>query len=314
MHDPSRLRPLGRTGLLVSQLGLGTASLGEEYGAVDPGSALRVVPHAIERGVSFLDTSPYYGRGRSEVMLGFALRGIPRDRYVLCTKLGRYDADKFDFSARRVRESVDVSCQRLGVDVLDIVLCHDVEFVDLELVAGETIPALRALQRQGRVRAIGASAYPVGALLRLHELAPLDVVLSYANLALHNRSLERVLPRLTADGVGVVNAAPFDMRLLTDAEVMSWHPASAELRAAVSRARALCRERGQSLAQLALQYALDHAGPATTVVGTAYPAELDQWLAWRDAPLDTALLESVLALFAPFAESPRRVGLPQNNP
>lgn len=308
-----RMRPLGRTGIEVSELGFGAASLGEEYGRIDPADALRVVPHAIERGINFLDTSPYYGRGRSEVMLGFALRGVPRRDYVICTKLGRYDDDKFDFSARRVRESVDVSCQRLGVDVLDVVLCHDIEFVDLAVVANEAVPALRELQGEGRIRAVGASGYPVTALTRLHALAPLDVVMSYGNLGLHNRTLEAALPGLLADGVGVINAAPFDMRLLTDADVMSWHPASAGLRAAVERARALCRACGQTLAQLALQFAVHHGGPACTVIGTAYSIEVDEWLEWLDAPLDRDLMGELLALFTAFAFSPRRVGRPENN-
>ncbi len=308
-----RSRPLGRTGITVSEIGFGAASLGEEYGRIDPAEALRVVPHAIERGINFLDTSPYYGRGRSEVMLGFALRGIPRERFVVCTKLGRYDGDKFDFGAARVRESVDVSCQRLGVDMLDVVLCHDIEFVDLEIVAKEAIPAMREMQREGRIRAVGASGYPVSALLKLHDLAPLDVVLSYGNLALHNRTLESALPRLRADGVGVINAAPFDMRLLTDTEVMDWHPAEPALRAAVVRARALCRERGQSLAQLAFQFAVHHDGPACTVVGTAYPPEVDAWIDWLRAPVDRELLDTLLQLFEPFAHRPRTVGRPENN-
>ncbi|MBI5851736.1 MAG: aldo/keto reductase [Planctomycetes bacterium] len=313
MHPPLRTRPLGRTGIQISEIGLGLASLGEEYGRIDPSQALRVVPYAIERGISFLDTSPYYGRGRSEVMLGFALRDVPREKVVLCTKLGRYDRDKFDFRAERVRESVDVSCERLGVDVLDIVLCHDVEFVPLEIVAQEAIPALRELQRAGRVRAVGASGYPVKALLKLHEMAPLDVVLSYANLTLHNRMLETVLPRFLQDGVGVINAAPFDMRLLTEAGPLDWHPAPAPLREAVAKARALCRERGVSLAQLAFQFALRQPGPAALLVGTVHPAEIDQWLAWRDAPVDGGLLRELTVLCEPFVHAARPIGLPANN-
>ncbi len=307
------MRPLGRTGILVSELGFGAASLGEEYGHIDPAAALRVVPHAIERGINFVDTSPYYGRGRSEVMLGFALRGIPRDRYILCTKLGRYDRDKFDFSPARVRESVDTSRQRLGVDCLDVVLCHDIEFVDIATVARDAVPTLRELQREGKLRAVGASGYPLPALERLHALAPLDVVLSYGNLALHNRSLEASLPRLLSDGVGVINAAPFDMRLLTDNEAPAWHPASAELRTAVVRARALCKQHGKTLAQLAFQFAVQHPGPASTVVGTVYPSEIDQWFAWLDEPVDAELLRELLELFAPFAHSPRVTGRPENN-
>src|SRR6516164_484365 len=111
-----QFRPLGRTGLQLSWLSFGASSLGAEFRPVDLGEAMTSVRVALDLGMNFIDTSPYYGRGMSECLLGVALRGIPRDRYLLGTKLGRYDAGHFDFSARRVAESVDVSLHRLGVE------------------------------------------------------------------------------------------------------------------------------------------------------------------------------------------------------
>ncbi|MCA9131449.1 MAG: aldo/keto reductase, partial [Planctomycetales bacterium] len=155
------LRKLGQTGLELSALSFGASSLGQEFRKVDMAEALRSVHVALEVGMNFIDTSPYYGRGMSEVLLGIALRDVPRDRYLLGTKLGRYDAAHFDFSAKRVVESVDVSLHRMGVEHLDIVLCHDIEFVDMQQVVDETIPALRKIQQQGKVRFIGVSGYPM---------------------------------------------------------------------------------------------------------------------------------------------------------
>src|SRR5271154_2701647 len=109
-----RFRPLGQTGLQLPWISFGASSLGQEFRSVDINEALRSVRVALDLGMNFIDTSPYYGRGMSEVLLGVALRGVPRDSYVLGTKLGRYDAAHFDFSARRVFESVDVSLQRMG--------------------------------------------------------------------------------------------------------------------------------------------------------------------------------------------------------
>ena len=126
-----QFRPLGRTGLQLSALSFGASSLGQEFRPVDFNEALRSVHVALDLGMNFIDTSPFYGRGMSECLLGVALRGVPRDRYYLGTKLGRYGPAHFDFSAHRVVESVDVSLQRLGVDHLDIMLCHDIEFVDM---------------------------------------------------------------------------------------------------------------------------------------------------------------------------------------
>ena len=119
-------RVLGRTGLELPILSFGASSLGQEFRAVSLEEALNSVRTALECGLSFIDTSPFYGRGMSEVLLGIALRGIPRESYLLSTKVGRYDLHHFDFSAKRIAESIDVSLHRLGTDHLDIVLCHGV--------------------------------------------------------------------------------------------------------------------------------------------------------------------------------------------
>src|SRR3954469_25975935 len=136
-----RYRPLGRTGLRLPWISFGASSLGQEFRPVDLNEAIRSVREALDLGMNFIDTSPFYGRGMSECLLGVALRGVPRERYILGTKLGRYDRDHFDFSARRVAESVDVSLHRMGVGHLDIVLCHDIEFVAMSQVVDETLPA-----------------------------------------------------------------------------------------------------------------------------------------------------------------------------
>src|SRR6059058_5178308 len=174
-----KFRPLGRTGLNLSWLSFGASSLGQEFRPVDVNEALRAVHVALDLGMNFIDTSPFYGRGMSEVLLGVALRGVPRDRYLLGTKLGRYDANHFDFSARRVVESVDVSLHRLGVEYLDICLCHDIEFVDMAQIVEETLPALRKVQQQGKVRFIGISGYPMKIFKYVLDRTALDVVLSY---------------------------------------------------------------------------------------------------------------------------------------
>src|SRR5579864_4181904 len=154
-------RPLGNTSLHLPILSFGASSLGAEFRQVDLNEALRSVHVALDLGMNFIDTSPYYGRGLSECLLGVALRGVPRDRYLLGTKLGRYAPQHFDFSAQRVAESVDISLMRMGIEHLDIILCHDIEFVDMAQIVNETLPALRKLKEQGKVRFIGVSGYPM---------------------------------------------------------------------------------------------------------------------------------------------------------
>src|SRR5579862_10013983 len=160
MSSPIPTRPLGNTDLNLPILSFGASSLGQEFCSVKLDEALESIRVALDCGLNFIDTSPFYGRGMSEVLLGIALRGVPRESYTLCTKLGRYDLQHFDFSARRVAESIDVSLHRLGTDHLDIVLCHDIEFVPMQQIVDETLPALRQIQKAGKVRFVGFSGYP----------------------------------------------------------------------------------------------------------------------------------------------------------
>src|SRR5437762_10442853 len=211
-------RPLGNTGLQLPILGFGASSLGQEFRKVNLDEALRSVRAALDCGMTFIDTSPFYGRGMSEVLLGIALRDVPRDRYTLCTKLGRYDLQHFDFSAKRVAESVDVSLHRLGTDHLDILLCHDVEFVDLRQIVDETLPALRRVQRQGKVRFIGFSGYPQKIFRAICDQTDVDCVLSYNQYTLQNtRFADETIPYLKAKGIGVMNADTFSARFSSNA-------------------------------------------------------------------------------------------------
>ena len=243
-----KFRPLGATGLQLSWLSFGASSLGQEFRAIDLGEALRSVHVALDLGMNFIDTSPFYGKGMSECLLGIALKGIPRDRYYLGSKLGRYDRDHFDFSARRVVESVDVSLHRLGVDYLDIMLCHDIEFVEMSQIVEETLPALRKIQRQGKVRFVGISGYPMNIFRYVLERADLDVVLSYNHYTLQNTMLADLVPYLQAKRVGIMNAAPFSARLLTNTELPPWHKATPEVRQVARRAAEHCAARGVDIA------------------------------------------------------------------
>ena len=307
-------RPLGRTGLDVPILAFGASSLGQEFRPVTLDEALASVRAALDCGMNLVDTSPFYGRGMSEVLLGVALRGVPRDSYLLCTKLGRYDLAHFDFSARRVAESVDVSLHRLGTDHLDIVLCHDIEFVPLPQIIEETLPALRRIQAAGKVRFVGFSGYPQKIFRWICERADVDCVLSYNQYTLQNTRLaDETIPFLRERGIGVMNAGPFSARLLTDAPLPAWLKEPEPVKAAARRAAELCRSRGSSIAKLALQFSLADDRIATTVAGSANPANVRAWAAWAAEPLDTDLVRDVQAIFAPVRNVGHVEGLAENN-
>ncbi len=307
-------RRLGQTDLHLPILSFGASSLGAEFRSVTLDEALGSVRVALDCGLNFIDTSPFYGRGMSEVLLGIALRGVPRESYTLCTKLGRYDLAHFDFSARRVAESIDVSLHRLGTDHLDIVLCHDIEFVPMQQIVDETLPALRRIQQSGKVRYIGISGYPMKIFRFVLEQAKLDCVLSYNQYTLQNtRFVDETVPYLKARGVGAMNAGPFSARLLTNAPLPAWLKEPEEVKAAARKAAAHCASKGVDIAKLALQFSIAHPDIATTVSGSANPNNIRNWAKWAAEPLDQELLSEVQAIFAPVKNLGHKEGLLENN-
>ncbi len=307
-------RPLGKTGLNLPILSFGASSLGAEFRAVKLDEALDSVRVALDCGLNFIDTSPFYGRGMSEVLLGIALQDVPRDSYTLCTKLGRYDLQHFDFSAKRVAESVDVSLHRLRTDHLDIVLCHDIEFVPMQQIVDETIPALRKIQEAGKVRFIGFSGYPMKIFKFILDQTDVDCVLSYNQYTLQNtRFADEMVPYLKQKGVGVMNAGPFSARLLTNAELPKWLKEPENVKDAARKAAKLCADRGVDIAQLALQFSCENPDITTTVAGSASPKNIRKWADWLSKPIDDALLKEVQAIFAPVKNLGHKEGLSENN-
>lgn len=297
----------------LSWLSFGASSLGAEFRSIDLTEAMRAVRVALDLGMNFIDTSPFYGRGLSECLLGPTLRDVPRASYYLGTKLGRYDRDHFDFSARRVVESIDVSLHRMGVEYLDIVLCHDIEFVDMQQIVDETLPALRKVQQQGKVRFVGVSGYPMNLFRYILDRTTLDVVLSYNHYTVQNTMLADLVPYLQSKQVGIMNAAPFSARLLTNAPLPAWHKATPEVRALCKKAADHCASKGVDIAQLALQFSLAHPDLTTCIVGSANPENVRKWVQWAEQPLDAPLVAEVQALLRPIHNWFYVEGRPENN-
>ncbi len=306
-------RVLGNTGIELTKLSFGASSLGQEFRTVDLNEAFRSVHVALERGMNFIDTSPFYGRGMSEMLLGRVLPEIPRDSYYLGTKLGRYSGCHFDFSARRVEESVDISLERMKLDYLDIVLCHDLEFVEMSQIIEETIPALRKQVEKGKVRFIGVSGYPMKMFKYVLANARIDVLLTYNHYTLQNDMASELVPICKEKGVGLINAAPFSARLLTNAPLPAWHKATPEVREVTRRAAEHCASRGVDIAQLALQFSLANPDFTTCVTGSANPDRIAQWIDWADEPMDETLLAEVLEILKPIHNWFYIEGRPENN-
>jgi L-galactose dehydrogenase len=304
-------RPLGSTGLQVSALAFGASPLGGVFRSIDTADGVAAVHTALDLGINLLDVSPYYGLSVAETVLGRALIGVDRDSYILATKVGRYGDADFDFSAQRVVASAHESMRRLGVDYLDVLQCHDIEFGDLDQIVDETLPALEGLRDAGLVRFIGVTCFPVPALVSVARRHRIDTVMSYCNYTIQNRNLEPWLGDLDAEGIGVMNASPLGMGLLTNRGVPAWHLAPASVVAACAEAAALCAARGSDIAKLALQFAVQ-APVATTVVGSADPANMMRNAAWIEEEIDLDLLRDIEALLAPVRDVGWSVGRPEN--
>ncbi|MFZ9683412.1 MAG: aldo/keto reductase [Cephaloticoccus sp.] len=308
-------RPLGRTGLTVSVLSFGASSLGSVFRATDDAESVRTVHMALDLGINFIDVSPYYGATKAESVLGRALREVPRERYILATKVGQYADDDHDYSATRVTREFEASCARLGVDYVDLLQCHDIEFADLDQIVHETLPALLQLKAAGRIGHIGITGLPLKVLRdALDRAAPgaIDTVLSFCHFELNDTSLEALLPRCRELGVGVINASPTGMGLLTERGAPKWHPAPGLIIAACARAVAYCRSVGEDIVKLAVQFAISHPDIATTLVGTANPENIRKNVAYAEAPINAELLAKVRAILAPIHNHNFTRGRPEN--
>ncbi|GJQ11784.1 hypothetical protein GpartN1_g3575.t1 [Galdieria partita] len=299
--EASEYRELGKSGLLVSPLGFGASPLGGVFGPVNEEEGIRAVHKAWKEGINFFDCSPYYGFTKAEKVLGLGLRDLPRDSIVVATKVGRYGPSEFDFSPSRIESSIKESMERLNVNYLDVVQCHDIEFGDLNQIVEESLPLLESLKRKGIIRAIGVTGLPLDIYdyVLSHSQVKLDLVLSYCHGCLNDTSLLNIMPFLKENELGVINASPLSMGLLTNRGAPEWHPAPPELRLAARKAAKLCEEHGADIAELALQFAYQLEGVTCTLVGIDGVQNLLKDIDAVHKQIDQMLLQKVLQVFEP---------------
>lgn len=311
-----KYRTLGRSGLSVSVIAFGGSSLGSVFDPIDETEGIRAVHTAIDHGINLIDTAPFYGLTKAETVLGRALREIPRESYLLATKVGRYGykASDFDFSAERVRRSVDESLVRLGVDHIDFIQVHDMEFGHMDQIIEETIPALREVQRAGKARFVGVTCLPVRLFRQVLDRTDVDQIQSYCHYCLNDTALADSLPLFAERGIVIFNSAPLAMRLLSDSGPPDWHPAPPEVRECCAKAAEWCRKRGASLSKLALQFAVAREDIPTHIVGTASPERVIQNIKDIEEPLDEELLAGVLEILRPVHNVTWSSGLEENHP
>lgn len=291
---------IGKTGMVVSNLGFGASSLGGVFRGIDESEAIKSVFTAIEGGINFIDVSPYYGHLKAETVLGKALKDIPRDKFILSTKVGRYGKDgvnTWDYSAKRATESVYESMERLHVDYIDLINVHDVEFTDLKKVAEETLPALVELREKGVVGHVGITDLQPENLKWLVENTPegtIESILNFCHYCLNDDLLLDYLDFFEERGIGVINASPLSMGLLSQRGTPDWHPAPEPLKEACARAAAWCTEQGYPIEKLAVQYSTSlNPRIATTLFSSANPANVLKNISYVNDPIDMEMVAKV---------------------
>ncbi len=299
--------PLGQTGMKVSQLSFGASSLGGVFHDFDERSGIEAVFAAVEAGINLMDVSPYYGYCKAETVLGKALRDIPRDRYYLSTKVGRYGENgrnTWDYSAQRVKASVYESMERLHVDYIDLINVHDIEFQaalpgGLQKVVDETLPALVALKQEGVVRHVGCTDLQLENLKWVVEhTAPgtVESILNFCHYCLNDDLLADYLDFFEQHQVGVLNASPFSMGLLTERGAPAWHPAPAALQQACRRAADYCHSIGYPVEKLAMQYAVSNERIASCIFSTTRPENLLRNIDYIAEPIDWEVVQHAKAI------------------
>lgn len=295
---------IGKTGMKVSALSFGASSLGGVFHGIKEDEAIQAVFTAIEGGMNFIDVSPYYGHYKAETVLGKALRQIPRDKYYLSTKVGRYGKDgvnTWDYSAKRAQESVYESMERLGVDHIDLINVHDVEFQaalpgGLQKVCEETLPALVELRDKGVVGHVGITDLQLEHLQWVVDHTPqgtVESILNFCHYCLCDDKLADYLDYFETRDVGIINASPLSMGLLSTRGVPDWHPAPKPLVEACARAAQHCAAKGYPIEKLAIQYSVANPRVATTLFSSANPANVEKNIAWANQPIDWQLAAEV---------------------
>lgn len=294
-----KYRELGKTGMMVPVLSFGASSLGGVFHSVREEDAIEAVFTAIDNGLNFIDVSPYYGHYKAETVLGKALKEIPRDKYLLSTKVGRYGengVNTWDYSARRATESVYESMERLHVDYIDLINVHDIEFADLHQVAEETLPALVELKQKGLVGHVGITDLQLENLKWIIDhTAPgmVECVLNFCHYSLNDDKLADFLDFFEERGLGVINASPLSMGLLTQRGIPEWHPAPKPLVEACRKAVKYCTEQGYPIEKLAIQFAVSNPRIPTTLFSSANPQSILKNVSYAEEPIDWELVRKV---------------------
>ena len=306
-----------RTGVEISRLSLGTAALGGLYTSVSDAESTDTVLAAIDNGINFIDTAPHYGKGTSERRIGKALAGRDRSTFVISTKIGRLlvpsttdiddffmDADntverKFDFSASGVRQSLEGSLERLGIDSVEILFIHDPDANADEAIL-EAYPELDRMRSEGIIKAIGVGMNQCETPTRVIKETDIDMVLIAGRYSLlDQKALEGLLPTALERNVDIIAAGVFNSGILANpvkGATYDYVPASDELLAKAVRIREVLDGHNVSLTSAALQFPLRHPAVKSVLVGCRNAAEVAKNIAEFDKTIENKVWDDLVSV------------------
>ena len=312
-HDKVRLR----TGVEVSRLSLGTAALGGLYTSVSDEDCTETILTAVDNGINFIDTAPHYGKGTSERRIGRALAGRDRSTLVISTKIGRLlvpsttdiddffmDADntverKFDFSASGVRQSLEGSLERLGIDSVEILFIHDPD-QNADAAIIEAYPELDRMRSEGIIKAIGVGMNQCETPTRVIKETDIDMVLIAGRYSLlDQRALIELLPTAVERNVDIIAAGVFNSGILANpvkGATYDYVPASEELLAKAVRIREVLDGHQVSLTSAALQFPLRHPAVKSVLVGCRSAAEVKTNIDAFNAPIENKVWDYLVSV------------------
>ena len=319
---------VGSTGVMVTRVGMGGAPIGGLYTAVEAATAVETIRRAHELGIGYFDTAPLYGSGRSEVLFGHALEGIPRGDYVLSTKVGRLlepvaeqpESEQFvdlpsfeptyDYSRDGVLRSIDESLGRLRLDRVDIVMIHDPDD-HFEQALDEAFPALYELRSQGVVGGVGAGMNQWEMLAQFAREGDPDCFLLAGRYTLLDQSgLDELLPLCVEKDIGIVLGGPYNSGILasdlSDDTTFNYLPAPREVLERARSIKEVCDRNAVPLKAAALQFGLAHPAVAATIPGARSIEEIEENLRMAAHPIPADLWEELRAegLIHPAAPAP----------
>lgn len=321
--NPTDKRPLGKSGVMVSQLGFGGAPLGDFYDKLPESEALATVEAAYDAGVTLFDTSPLYGHGLSEHRFGATLRRKPKGSFVLSTKVGRvfeapgaHEVDRgwwagglefkpvYDYSYDGAMRSFEQSMMRLGTPNIDVLLIHDVDIWThgtreayehrmLEAMAG-AYKALFELREQGVIKAIGVGVNEVESCQRFAQRGDFDCFLLAGRYTLLEQgALDEFFPLCEKLNIGIMLGGPYNSGILATGAIpnakYNYRDAPPEIMERVAKIEAVCKRHNVPLPAAAIQFPLAHPVVASMIPGAVKPSEVERNKSLIAQPIPTDL-------------------------